>query len=85
MNSMFDGVKVPTAGTSLQEPDHAFEVSLNALLKDMSDDELDFLRSCLVVDGVARPSVETLLEHPYFDPEFKEGIAQELEERFSLD
>lgn len=79
MNSMFDGIKVPTAATALQEPEHAYEVSLNALLKEMSELELDFLRSCLVIDGMARPSVETLLEHPYFDEEFKSNIAQDLE------
>ena len=51
MNSMFDGIKVPTAETSLSEPEHAHEVSLNALLADMSAVELDFLRQCLVIDG----------------------------------
>jgi hypothetical protein len=58
MNSMFDGVKVPTAQTSLSDPEHAREVSLRALLKDMSEIELDFLRKCLVIDGSQRSSVE---------------------------
>ena len=44
MNSMFDGIKVPTAETSLTDPEHANEVSLRALLPNMTDDELDFLR-----------------------------------------
>ena len=29
MNSMFDGIKVPTAASSLTEPEHAYEVSFN--------------------------------------------------------
>lgn len=55
---MFDGIKVPTAATSLAEPEHAHEVSLNALLNGMSNIELDFLRKCLVIDGSARPSAD---------------------------
>jgi hypothetical protein len=55
---MFDGVKVPTAATSLAEPEHAHEVSFNALLTGMSNLELDFLRKCLVIDGSARPSAD---------------------------
>ena len=51
MNSMFDGIKVPTVETSLTEPEHAFEVSLNALLPGMTEVELDFLRQCLTIDG----------------------------------
>jgi len=58
---MFDGVKVPTAETSLTDPDHIHEVTLNFLLKDMSEVELDFLRQCLVIDGLQRPSVDQLL------------------------
>jgi len=41
---LFEGIKVPTAATSLAEPEHAQEVSLNALLKEMNEIELDFLR-----------------------------------------
>lgn len=51
MNSMFDGVKVPTPATSLAEPEHALEVCFSALLKEMNEVELDFLRKCLVIDG----------------------------------
>ena len=40
----FEGHKVPTAESSLTEPEHADEVSLKALLPTMSADELDFLR-----------------------------------------
>jgi serine/threonine protein kinase len=69
---MFDGVKVPNAVTSLTDPEHINEVTLNALIKDMSELELDFLRSCLVIDGQQRPSVDQLLEHPFFDKEFTE-------------
>ena len=57
MNSLFDGVKVPTCASSLQVPEQAYEVSLNALLKDMTEVELDFLRCCLVIDGTCRPTV----------------------------
>lgn len=64
---MFDGIKVPTAETSLSEPEHAHEVCLNALLTGMSEVELDFLRQCLVIDGLARPTVDELLKHAYFD------------------
>lgn len=78
MNSMFDGIKVPTAANTLSEPEHMHEVSLNNLLKKMSDLELDFLRNCLVIDGQARPDVNQLLEHPYFDAEFKSGFSQQL-------
>jgi len=67
MNSMFDGVKLPSAASSLSKPEHASEVSLNALVKEMSDIELDFLRKCLVIDGQSRPSVDQLIEHIYFD------------------
>ena len=49
----------------------AKDVSLNALLKDMSEIELDFLRKCLIVDGAERGSVNDLLLHPYFSAEFK--------------
>ena len=63
---MFDGHKVPTAETSLTEPEHADEVSLKALLPLMSPNELDFLRQCLVIDGQSRPTVDELLEHAYF-------------------
>jgi hypothetical protein len=51
MNSAFDGVALPTSKTSLVELEHANEVSLTSLLKDMQEVELDFLRKCLVIDN----------------------------------
>ena len=80
MNSMFDGIKVPTADTSLSEPEHANEVSLNALLTEMSEVELDFLRQCLVIDGLQRSSVNELLVHEYFDEEFRTSIEEQIQE-----
>jgi len=51
--------------------EEANEVTLNHLLKGMSEVELDFLRCCLVVDGQQRKSVNDLISHKYFDDEFK--------------
>ena len=84
MNNMYDGQKVPSANVTLQDPD-AQEVSLNALQKEMSEVELDFLRSCLVIDGTARPTVEELMAHAYFDPEFLSKFDSTLAEMESLD
>ena len=84
MNNMYDGHKVPSANVTLQDPD-AQEVSLNALQKEMSEVELDFLRSCLVIDGTARPTVEELMAHAYFDPEFLSKFDSTLAEMESLD
>lgn len=81
---MYDGQKVPSANVTLQDPD-AQEVSLNALQKEMSEVELDFLRSCLVIDGTARPTVEELMAHAYFDPEFLSKFDSTLAEMESLD
>jgi hypothetical protein len=36
--------------------------------------ELDFLRACLTIDGQLRANVDELLEHAYFDAEFKAEI-----------
>ena len=47
------------------------EVCLPSLLKEMGEVELDFLRKCLVIDGGERASVDQLLEHEYFNQEFK--------------
>ena len=44
MNSMFEGMKVPTAQTALSAPEHAEEVCLTALLKNVEPLQLDFLR-----------------------------------------
>lgn len=71
MNSMFDGMKVPTAQTALSAPEHAEEVCLTALLKGIEPLQLDFLRACLVIDGSKRATAEELLGHPYFDAEFR--------------
>lgn len=84
MNNMYDGHKVPSANVTLKDPD-AQEVSLNALQKEMSEVELDFLRSCLVIDGTARPTVEELMAHAYFDPEFLSKFDSTLAEMESLD
>jgi hypothetical protein len=51
MNSMFESIKIPTVESSLTEPEHAYEVSFNALLSGMTETELDFLRTCLTIDG----------------------------------
>ena len=37
----------------------------------MTDIELDFLRSCLIIDGAKRKNVVELLDHKYFDTDFK--------------
>lgn len=78
MNSLFEGQKVPTSFDSAAQPEQAKEVTLDTLLKGMTETELDFLRSCLVIDGTKRKSVIELLEHPYFDKQFK----QDFEEAF---
>lgn len=67
MNSLFEGTKVPSAAAAVVSPEQLNEVSLNALLKEMTEIELDFLRECLVIDGTVRKSLTELLEHPYFD------------------
>ena len=72
MNSAFDGSVLPTTSTSLVELEHANEVSLASLLKDMNETELDFLRKCLTIDGTQRYTVEQLLNHEYFTQEFKD-------------
>ena len=43
----------------------------------MTEIELDFLRECLVIDGTVRKSLSELLEHPYFDPDFKSKFEEE--------
>lgn len=66
MNSSFEGAQLPTTATALVEIDHAHEVSLRSLAKGMDDIELDFLRKCLVIDGLQRHTIDELLEHEYF-------------------
>lgn len=77
MNSMFDGLKVPLASTALAAPEHAEEVCLTSLLKGVSEEQLDFLRRCLVIDGSGRSTASELLESSYFDQEFKEKFEAE--------
>ena len=51
MNPLFENMKVPLASEAIKSPETVQEVSLKALLKEISDNELDFLRRCLVIDG----------------------------------
>ena len=71
LNPLFDGLKVPTAKGAIQTPETANEVSLRALLKDIDETSLDFIRKCLVIDGQARTTMADLLVHPVFDEEFR--------------
>lgn len=71
MNSSFDGVTLPTVKSSLVELEHANEVSLSSLLKEMDDVELHFLRRCLTINGEERATVDELLQHEYFSEQFK--------------
>jgi len=71
MNSLFDGLQVPSAKNALTVPEHAEEVCLTFLLKNIDLLQLDLLRKCLVIDGQLRSSAKELLDHPYFDAEFK--------------
>ena len=60
-------------------------MTLETLLKGMSEIELDFLRSCLVIDGNKRMSVVDLLNHPYFDEKFKLDFEREFPENLKSD
>ena len=51
MNPLFEGQAVPTASEAIIAPEHIQEVSFGALLKDIDDLALDFIRKCLVIDG----------------------------------
>jgi len=55
-------------------------VSLGGLLSEMSAVELDFLRSCLIIDENARKSVAELMNHSYFGGKFKEEFELEFAE-----
>ena len=44
-------MKVPLASEAIKTPDTVKEVSFKALLKNVEDTQLDFLRRCLVIDG----------------------------------
>ena len=54
-------------------------MSLRALLKDIDEDSLDFIRKCLVIDGQARTTMADLLVHPVFNEEFRKAF----EEKFA--
>lgn len=71
MNSLFEGTKIPVAANSLTSESYAREVCLTTLLNGISELQISFLRACLVIDGQQRSSTTDLLEHPYFDAEFK--------------
>ena len=51
LNPLFEGQPVPTASEAIIAPEHIKEVSFGALLKDIDDLALDFIRKCLVIDG----------------------------------
>lgn len=78
MNPLFDGMKAPLASEAVKAPEHAKEVSLVALLKDIDDVSLDFIRKCLVIDGSNRCTTKDLLEHPLFDKDFVDQFEKDL-------
>ena len=57
MNPLFENMKVPLASEAIKSPETVQEVSLKALLKDIDDNQLDFLRRCLVIDGSQRANM----------------------------
>lgn len=81
LNPLFESMKVPTAESLLHNPETANEVSLQALLKDINDEQLDFIRRCLTIDSSKRATLAELLEHPVFDEDFKAGFDAQIEER----
>jgi cyclin-dependent kinase-like len=78
MNPLFDGMKAPLASEAVKAPEHAKEVSLVALLKDIDELSLDFIRKCLVIDGNVRCKTKDLLEHPIFDKPFVDRFEQNI-------
>lgn len=74
MNPLYENMKVPLAKEAIKSPETIKEVSLKSLLKNISDDQLDFLRRCMVIDGEQRATMVELLEHPVFDEEFKNSF-----------
>ena len=74
MNPLFEGTKVPLASESIKSPETVQEVSLKALLKDIDETQLDFVRKCLVIDGAERAKMKDLLVHPVFDEEFRKNF-----------
>jgi cyclin-dependent kinase-like len=78
MNPLFDGMKAPLASEAVKAPEHAQEVSLEALLKDIDEVSLDFIRKCLVIDGASRSTTKELINHPLFDKEFIDSFEKKL-------
>jgi serine/threonine protein kinase len=88
LNPLFEGQSVPTAAEAIIAPEHIKEVSFGALLKDIDPIALDFIRSCLVIDGSKRSSCLELMNHPFFDAEFKArfiGLGEDLPEGFETE
>lgn len=78
MNPLFDGMKAPLASEAVKAPEHAKEVSLMALLKDIDENSIDFIRKCLLIDGNERCKTTELLAHPIFDKEFVDNFETKL-------
>lgn len=78
-------MKAPLASEALKAPEHAKEISLEALLQDIDEVSLDFIRKCLVIDGSLRAKTKELLEHPLFDKEFVDGFETRLLEMQARD
>ena len=88
MNPLFEGQSVPTAAEAIIAPEHIKEVSFGALLKDIDEVALDFVRSCLVIDGTKRLSCAELMNHQFFDADFKArfiGVGDDLPDGFETD
>ena len=85
MNPLFENIKVPLASESIKSPETIKEVSLTALLKNISPTQLDFVRKCLIIDGSQRATMEELLDHPIFDEDFKSMYDAKIQEMIELD
>lgn len=85
LNPLYDGLKVPLAEEAIESMDHAKQVSLSALLTGMDTISLDFIRKCLAIDGRQRISAQELLDHDYFDADFKEKFEVEFDEMAGKD
>jgi serine/threonine protein kinase len=42
------------------------------------DESIDFIRKCLVIDGSVRCKTSELLNHPFFDKEFRDNFESKL-------
>jgi serine/threonine protein kinase len=49
------------------------------LLKNIDDESIDFIRKCLVIDGSVRCKTSELLNHPFFDKEFRDNFESKLQ------